>query len=67
MNINRGNPGRFEVLVDSWPHFGAVLARPSGEVAMVGGGVWVGTGGRGVGTATLRAPGTHGCCVGAAG
>ncbi|NXT41743.1 GLYL3 protein, partial [Pelecanoides urinatrix] len=33
MNINRGNPGEFEVAVDSWPHFGAVLARRSGEVA----------------------------------
>ncbi|XP_064309021.1 glycine-N-acyltransferase-like protein 3 isoform X2 [Phalacrocorax carbo] len=31
MNINRGNPGEFEVVVDSWPHFGAVLARPSRE------------------------------------
>ncbi|NWS78443.1 GLYL3 protein, partial [Crotophaga sulcirostris] len=33
MNINRGNPGAVEVVVDSWPDFGAVLARPSGEVA----------------------------------
>ncbi|NXS30252.1 GLYL3 protein, partial [Pomatostomus ruficeps] len=33
LNINRGNPGQFEVLVDKWPDFGAVLARPSGEVA----------------------------------
>ncbi|NXE01670.1 GLYL3 protein, partial [Chaetorhynchus papuensis] len=33
LNINRGNPGQFEVLVDKWPEFGAVLARPSGEVA----------------------------------
>ncbi|KAM7019469.1 glycine N-acyltransferase-like protein 3 [Melospiza melodia melodia] len=32
LNINRGNPGQFEVLVDKWPEFGAVLARPSGEV-----------------------------------
>ncbi|XP_064309017.1 glycine N-acyltransferase-like protein 3 isoform X1 [Phalacrocorax carbo] len=32
MNINRGNPGEFEVVVDSWPHFGAVLARPSREM-----------------------------------
>ncbi|XP_068256241.1 glycine N-acyltransferase-like protein 3 [Nyctibius grandis] len=32
LNINRGNPGEFEVAVDSWPHFGAVLARRSGEV-----------------------------------
>ncbi|NWS31115.1 GLYL3 protein, partial [Polioptila caerulea] len=33
LNINRGNPGQTEVLVDKWPEFGAVLARPSGEVA----------------------------------
>ncbi|NXR56337.1 GLYL3 protein, partial [Hippolais icterina] len=33
LNINRGNPGHFEVVVDKWPEFGAVLARPSGEVA----------------------------------
>ncbi|NXR19925.1 GLYL3 protein, partial [Cinclus mexicanus] len=33
LNINRGNPGQYEVLVDKWPDFGAVLARPSGEVA----------------------------------
>ncbi|NWY90837.1 GLYL3 protein, partial [Loxia curvirostra] len=33
LNINRGNPGQFEVLVDKWPEFGALLARPSGEVA----------------------------------
>ncbi|NXO32318.1 GLYL3 protein, partial [Cisticola juncidis] len=33
LNINRGNPGNSEVLVDKWPEFGAVLARPSGEVA----------------------------------
>ncbi|NWI96867.1 GLYL3 protein, partial [Pitta sordida] len=33
LNITRGNPGQFEVLVDKWPDFGAVLARPSGEVA----------------------------------
>ncbi|NXQ32545.1 GLYL3 protein, partial [Alaudala cheleensis] len=32
LNINRGNPGHFEVLVDKWPEFGAVLARPSGKV-----------------------------------
>ncbi|XP_075357511.1 glycine N-acyltransferase-like protein 3 [Mycteria americana] len=32
MNINRGNPGEFEVAVDSWPDFGAVLARRSGEM-----------------------------------
>ncbi|KFO79589.1 Glycine N-acyltransferase-like 3, partial [Cuculus canorus] len=45
MHINRGNPGEMEVAVDSWPDFGAVLARQSGEVAggdpwdMEGGGV----------------------------
>ncbi|NXI10083.1 GLYL3 protein, partial [Irena cyanogastra] len=33
LNINRGNPGQFEVVVDKWPEFGALLARPSGEVA----------------------------------
>ncbi|NWI61104.1 GLYL3 protein, partial [Calyptomena viridis] len=33
LNITRGNPGQYEVLVDKWPDFGAVLARPSGEVA----------------------------------
>ncbi|XP_027488482.1 collagen alpha-2(I) chain-like isoform X1 [Corapipo altera] len=33
LNINRGNPGDSEVLVDKWPDFGAVLARPRGEVA----------------------------------
>ncbi|NXW60588.1 GLYL3 protein, partial [Eurystomus gularis] len=32
MNINRGNPGEYEVVVDSWPNFGAVLARRRGEV-----------------------------------
>ncbi|NXV72768.1 GLYL3 protein, partial [Atlantisia rogersi] len=32
LNINRGNPGELEVVVDSWPNFGAVLARRSGEV-----------------------------------
>ncbi|KAM6408358.1 glycine N-acyltransferase-like protein 3 [Rhynochetos jubatus] len=32
MNINRGNPVQFEVAVDSWPEFGAVLARRSGEM-----------------------------------
>ncbi|XP_047909074.2 glycine N-acyltransferase-like protein 3 isoform X1 [Anser cygnoides] len=31
LNINRGNPGDFEVAVDAWPDFGAVLARRSGE------------------------------------
>ncbi|NXX39360.1 GLYL3 protein, partial [Tricholaema leucomelas] len=43
MNINRGNPGEYEVVVDSWPEFGAVLARRRGEVAAgVGcGGAWV--------------------------
>ncbi|NWQ82436.1 GLYL3 protein, partial [Columbina picui] len=34
MNINRGNPAEFEVAVDSWPDFGAVLTRHSGKVAM---------------------------------
>ncbi|NXU01304.1 GLYL3 protein, partial [Buphagus erythrorhynchus] len=33
LNINRGNPGQYEMVVDKWPEFGAVLARPSGEVA----------------------------------
>ncbi|NXH41817.1 GLYL3 protein, partial [Dicaeum eximium] len=33
LNISRGNPGQFEVLVDKWPKLGAVLARPCGEVA----------------------------------
>ncbi|NWT83145.1 GLYL3 protein, partial [Lanius ludovicianus] len=33
LNINWGNPGQSEVLVDKWPEFGAVLARPSGQVA----------------------------------
>ncbi|PKK16476.1 hypothetical protein A306_00000463, partial [Columba livia] len=32
MNINRGNPAEFEVAVDSWPDFGAVLTRHSGKV-----------------------------------
>uniref|UniRef100_A0A8C4XT93 Glycine N-acyltransferase-like protein n=1 Tax=Falco tinnunculus TaxID=100819 RepID=A0A8C4XT93_FALTI len=32
MNINRGNPGEFEVVVDSWPNFSAVLARRSGQM-----------------------------------
>ncbi|OXB57420.1 hypothetical protein ASZ78_010135 [Callipepla squamata] len=31
LNINRGNPGDFEVVVDAWPDFGAVLARRRGE------------------------------------
>ncbi|NXA55264.1 GLYL3 protein, partial [Nothocercus julius] len=35
MNINRGNPGDFEVVVDAWPDFRAVLARYRGEVAAV--------------------------------
>ncbi|NXI35482.1 GLYL3 protein, partial [Galbula dea] len=34
MNINRGNPGNYEVVVDSWPKFGAVLARRRGEVCL---------------------------------
>ncbi|NWI09374.1 GLYL3 protein, partial [Crypturellus soui] len=36
MNINRGNPGDFEVVVDAWPDFRAVLARHRGKVAAVG-------------------------------
>ncbi|KAM6308986.1 glycine N-acyltransferase-like protein 3 [Aegotheles albertisi] len=32
LNINRGNPAKFEVVVDSWPEFGAALARRSGEI-----------------------------------
>ncbi|NWJ09844.1 GLYL3 protein, partial [Crypturellus undulatus] len=36
MNINRGNPGDFEVVVDTWPDFRAVLARHRGKVAAVG-------------------------------
>ncbi|KAM9372960.1 glycine N-acyltransferase-like protein 3 [Phaethornis superciliosus] len=32
LNINRGNPGDFEVAVDSWPNFGAILARCRREV-----------------------------------
>lgn len=45
LNINRGNPGDFEVAVDAWPNFGAVLARHRGEVAG-GDGEVVGRGGR---------------------
>ncbi|NWV70516.1 GLYL3 protein, partial [Malurus elegans] len=59
LNITRGNPGQFEVLVDKWPDFGAVLARPSGEVA------WGDTGhckGRVMGIWVLR--GTGGIAVG---
>ncbi|NXK15118.1 GLYL3 protein, partial [Herpetotheres cachinnans] len=56
MNINRGNPGEFEVVVDSWPDFGAVLARRSGEVAVGD----VGQDGGGMGWA--RCPGV--CQVG---
>ncbi|NXW51331.1 GLYL3 protein, partial [Nyctiprogne leucopyga] len=33
MNINRGNPFRKEVVVDSWPDFKAVITRPQREVA----------------------------------
>ncbi|NXG45667.1 GLYL3 protein, partial [Psilopogon haemacephalus] len=48
MNINRGNPGEYEVVVDSWPEFGAVLARRRGEVAAGHrGGAWVGDSDRG--------------------
>ncbi|NXY86605.1 GLYL3 protein, partial [Alcedo cyanopectus] len=32
MNINRGNPGDYEVVLDSWPDFGALLTRRRGEV-----------------------------------
>ncbi|KAJ7344144.1 hypothetical protein JRQ81_000094 [Phrynocephalus forsythii] len=32
MHINRGNPARSEVLVDSWPEFKAILTRPQQEV-----------------------------------
>lgn len=32
MNINRGNPFRKEVVVDSWPDFKAVITRPQREV-----------------------------------
>uniref|UniRef100_A0A8C5IT75 Glycine N-acyltransferase-like protein n=1 Tax=Junco hyemalis TaxID=40217 RepID=A0A8C5IT75_JUNHY len=28
LNINRGNPGQFEVLVDKWPEFGALRGCP---------------------------------------
>uniref|UniRef100_A0A8C3XPD0 Glycine N-acyltransferase-like protein n=1 Tax=Chelydra serpentina TaxID=8475 RepID=A0A8C3XPD0_CHESE len=34
MTINRGNPAGYEVLVDSWPEFKAVLTRPHREVAL---------------------------------
>ncbi|XP_020661702.3 glycine N-acyltransferase-like protein 3 isoform X1 [Pogona vitticeps] len=33
MNINRGNPLGYEIVVDSWPDFKAVLARPRREIA----------------------------------
>ncbi|NXM92935.1 GLYL3 protein, partial [Sylvia borin] len=55
LNINRGNPGDFEVLVDKWPEFGAVLARPSGEVAV---GTW-GTTGEGGYTVSWHMPGRN--------
>ncbi|XP_062433922.1 glycine N-acyltransferase-like protein 3 [Rhea pennata] len=32
MNMNRGNPGDFEAVVDAWPDFRAVLARRRGKV-----------------------------------
>ncbi|XP_068531233.1 glycine N-acyltransferase-like protein 3 [Anas acuta] len=32
MNINRGNPFRKEVVVDSWPDFKAVITRPQRQV-----------------------------------
>ncbi|NXW08157.1 GLYL3 protein, partial [Fregetta grallaria] len=68
MNINRGNPGEFEVAVDSWPCFGAVLARRSGEVAggdegHGGGHKW---GGHGPLACARWAQGTHGCPADAA-
>ncbi|NXD88526.1 GLYL3 protein, partial [Halcyon senegalensis] len=47
MNINRGNPADYEVVVDSWPDFGALLARRRGEVAS-------GDTGRGTGWAWLH-------------
>ncbi|CAM4573354.1 unnamed protein product [Caretta caretta] len=31
MTINHGNPAGYEVLVDSWPEFKAVLTRPHRE------------------------------------
>ncbi|NXN31453.1 GLYL3 protein, partial [Nycticryphes semicollaris] len=34
MNINRGNPFRKEVVVDSWPDFKAVITRPQKENEM---------------------------------
>uniref|UniRef100_A0A8C4US44 Glycine N-acyltransferase-like protein n=2 Tax=Falco TaxID=8952 RepID=A0A8C4US44_FALTI len=34
MNINRGNPFRKEVVVDSWPDFKAVITRPQRENEM---------------------------------
>uniref|UniRef100_A0A8B9QIT7 Glycine N-acyltransferase-like protein n=1 Tax=Apteryx owenii TaxID=8824 RepID=A0A8B9QIT7_APTOW len=34
MNINRGNPFRQEVVVDSWPDFKAVITRPQRENVM---------------------------------
>ncbi|NXV85750.1 GLYL3 protein, partial [Calonectris borealis] len=73
LNINRGNPGEFEVAVDSWPHFGAVLARRSGEVAGGGRGAWRGaqTGAgswseHGALACASWAQGTHGCLTDAA-
>ncbi|KAJ7344145.1 hypothetical protein JRQ81_000095 [Phrynocephalus forsythii] len=33
LNINRGNPLGYEIVVDSWPDFKAILARPRKEVA----------------------------------
>ncbi|XP_075785179.1 uncharacterized protein LOC102453937 isoform X4 [Pelodiscus sinensis] len=33
MHVNRGNPARSEVLVDSWPEFKIVLTRPQRAVA----------------------------------
>ncbi|NXT28976.1 GLYL3 protein, partial [Syrrhaptes paradoxus] len=52
LNINRGNPGGFEVAVDTWPEFGALLTRRREEVAA---GDVGGTGrGHGVGTRNWR-------------
>ncbi|NXM17802.1 GLYL3 protein, partial [Ploceus nigricollis] len=55
LNINRGNPGQFEVLVDKWPEFGAVLARPSGEGATGFVGPWGHWGALGLDLGMLRA------------
>lgn len=36
MNINRGNPFQKEVVLDSWPHFKAVITRQKKEVVLKG-------------------------------